>query len=263
MLTNPFPKICYTLGDDKENADMNLFCNILTYISERKWQNSKGQVHRTNGPAVISRDGTGEWWIHGERHRIKDKPAVVKSDGTEEWWIHNKKHRGSNKPAVIKSDGTKEWWVRGKRHRARGKPAVIKSDGTKEWWVHGKRHRARCKPAVIKSDGTSKWWVDGELKLVKDGDGREVKEEDVQTGRLFENMERLIEYYDSESYSVEDEIIDMEWSDVVVRRTLKLHLSCGLMRVYSNEDWARSRSVWIFEETEDSDLDIGQRIFIA
>lgn len=31
------------------------------------YRNKQGELHRTDGPAVIKADGTNEWWIHGEQ----------------------------------------------------------------------------------------------------------------------------------------------------------------------------------------------------
>ena len=46
--------------------------------------NSKGQLHRDNGPAAIYPDGTQCWYRNGQRHR-DDGPAIIHPDGTEIW----------------------------------------------------------------------------------------------------------------------------------------------------------------------------------
>jgi len=45
-----------------------------------------GCKHRPNGPAVIQRDGTLEYFIKGVRHRDGGKPAVIRPDGSLEYW---------------------------------------------------------------------------------------------------------------------------------------------------------------------------------
>jgi len=45
-----------------------------------------GCKHRPNGPAVVQRDGTQEYFIKGIRHRAGDKPAVIYPDGRLEYW---------------------------------------------------------------------------------------------------------------------------------------------------------------------------------
>jgi hypothetical protein len=50
------------------------------------WHNKKGQFHREDGPAFLSKNGIQTWWINGDRHRI-DGPAFIGIDGTQEWWV--------------------------------------------------------------------------------------------------------------------------------------------------------------------------------
>lgn len=45
--------------------------------------------HSEDGPAILSDNGTKEWWLDGQRHRI-DGPAVERPDGKNEFWLHNK-----------------------------------------------------------------------------------------------------------------------------------------------------------------------------
>lgn len=71
-----------------------------------------GQLHRPGGlPAIEWRNGTKEWYEHGERHRA-DGPAHLLSDGGAEWWQNGSKHRADG-PAVISSTGREEWWLHG------------------------------------------------------------------------------------------------------------------------------------------------------
>ena len=53
------------------------------------WYNSKGEFHRTDGPAVEWLDGGNEWWINGKRHRL-DGPAIECADGDLCWFIDDK-----------------------------------------------------------------------------------------------------------------------------------------------------------------------------
>lgn len=110
-------------------------------------------------PAVIEKDGTQEWWVFGNRHRLNG-PAVINSDGTKEWWMNGVRHR-SDGPAVERPDGTMEWWVQGKKHRLGG-PADVLPDGTKVWWQDDQRHRLDG-PAIEYPDGSKAWYIDGEM----------------------------------------------------------------------------------------------------
>jgi hypothetical protein len=53
------------------------------------WLNSKGQIHRDDGPAIIGAHGYQAWMQNGEWHR-EDGPARTWPDGTKEWYIHDK-----------------------------------------------------------------------------------------------------------------------------------------------------------------------------
>ena len=76
------------------------------------WRNEKGQLHREDGPALITSRGDCHWYINGELHR-KDGPALDRTNGNKEWYINGKLHREDG-PAVEYTDGEKEWWVDGK-----------------------------------------------------------------------------------------------------------------------------------------------------
>ena len=51
------------------------------------WHNNFN-IHREDGPAIISPNGQEEWVINGKRHRV-DGPAIL-SPGCNEWWINGK-----------------------------------------------------------------------------------------------------------------------------------------------------------------------------
>lgn len=79
-----------------------------------KYNNILNQLHRDDGPAVITKY-SDEWWINGLLHR-KDGPAIFINKPNyirAEWWINGLLHRENNKPAVIDSDGVIEYWENG------------------------------------------------------------------------------------------------------------------------------------------------------
>jgi hypothetical protein len=53
------------------------------------WKNSKGQLHRTDGPAVKWEGGNEEWFMNGKRHR-QNGPAIVLSSGDKFWYVNGK-----------------------------------------------------------------------------------------------------------------------------------------------------------------------------
>ena len=106
-------------------------------------------LHRLDGPAVIRKNGTKEWYNNGMLHRT-DGPAITTSEGGKAWWVNDKKHR-TDGPAIEEADGTKYWYINNKRHRTDG-PAVEHPGGYKEWWLEGVKvteaeHTRRTQPA--------------------------------------------------------------------------------------------------------------------
>ena len=50
------------------------------------WVND--QLHRPDGPAVISAYGPQAWYVNGQRHRL-DGPAVIWANGDQERWVND------------------------------------------------------------------------------------------------------------------------------------------------------------------------------
>jgi hypothetical protein len=86
-------------------------------------RNSRGRLHRDDGPAAIYPDGTQCWYQDGGLHR-GDGPAIIYPDGTQYWCRNGKRHR-DNGPAIIYPDGTQEWYRAGQRVPA---PPALKPD---------------------------------------------------------------------------------------------------------------------------------------
>ena len=67
--------------------------DALTYRIEfdvfgtRKYRNSAGQLHRTDGPAIEYQNGAKFWVQNNLLHRT-DGPAVMYANGELQWWIH-------------------------------------------------------------------------------------------------------------------------------------------------------------------------------
>jgi len=57
--------------------------------------------------------GTKRWWVNGQLHRI-DGPAVISSAGAKYWYLNGIPHREDG-PAVEWSDGVVDWYYLGKR----------------------------------------------------------------------------------------------------------------------------------------------------
>jgi hypothetical protein len=148
----------------------------LIYADGGKEWWSFGREHRLDGPAIERNGCAKEWWINGEKlteseFKLRKKEPkyldwtltpthILKIDGTREWRLHDELHR-INGPAFISKAGHEEWWQKGLRHREDG-PAVIFVCGDKQWWVKGLMHRVDG-PAVEKIDGTKSWYQYGVL----------------------------------------------------------------------------------------------------
>jgi hypothetical protein len=62
--------------------------SIKTEYPDRiEYYNEKGELHRTDGPAVEWNDGCNSWWINGKLHR-EDGPAREWRDGSKVWYIN-------------------------------------------------------------------------------------------------------------------------------------------------------------------------------
>lgn len=145
-----------------------------------RWRTADGMLHREDGPAVETPDGTLSWFHDGALHRDggpastrpdgyeiwaqhgaphrQDGPAVTYPDGTREWFIHGQRHRDGG-PAIESADGSTTWYQHGVRHRDDG-PAETTADGTRIWYHHGRIHREDG-PAIERTDGISEWYQHG------------------------------------------------------------------------------------------------------
>lgn len=72
-----------------------------------------GELHKTDGPAVVYTDGTQLWFLNGERHRT-DGPAEIYADGTQRWFLHGEAHR-TDGPAIIADYGYL-WFLNGEHY---------------------------------------------------------------------------------------------------------------------------------------------------
>lgn len=87
-----------------------------------KWRNSQGQLHRTNGPAMVFHGGSKCWLQNGEYHR-PDGPAIESACGKKLWYRHGKLHRPDG-PAVIFPDKGSQWFQNGIPCDEHGNPVV-------------------------------------------------------------------------------------------------------------------------------------------
>ena len=63
---------------------------VVNEYGNRRYYNSAGYLHRTNGPAIETSNGYKSWWQDGELHRT-DGPAVEYASGDKVWYINGKR----------------------------------------------------------------------------------------------------------------------------------------------------------------------------
>jgi hypothetical protein len=143
----------------------------LEYPDGQEYYHYGGKLHRTEGPAVLSYEGTRAWYRHGRLYSYNDHHTVEYPDGTKLWCYYfdyctNVKmtcygdlHR-VNGPA-IETKNFKAWYYYSKLHREDG-PAIIYKNGALEWYYRGKRHR-KYKPAIVYPNGDCEWYNYGHL----------------------------------------------------------------------------------------------------
>ena len=64
---------------------MNKLIHTINSQGTESWRNSKGQLHKENGPAVINSRGDEYWGQNGLPHRT-DGPAKIITNGDEDWY---------------------------------------------------------------------------------------------------------------------------------------------------------------------------------
>lgn len=72
-------------------------------------------LHREDGPAIESENGTKEWFLNGDRHR-EDGPAIEYANGGKEWWRNDRLERKVG-PSIEYPNGFKAWYRNGHLYR--------------------------------------------------------------------------------------------------------------------------------------------------
>jgi hypothetical protein len=108
-------------------------------ISQEQWRigneyrNGQSQLHRLDGPAIETANGSKQWYQNGKSHRL-DGPAIEDADGSKSWYQNGELHRLDG-PAFEGAAGSKSWWQNGKLHRLDG-PAIERANGAKSWYIN-------------------------------------------------------------------------------------------------------------------------------
>jgi hypothetical protein len=63
---------------------------VKVYDGDIKHWYLNDKLHREDGPAFESTDGSKYWYLNGELHR-EDGPAIEYVSGFKSWWLNGKK----------------------------------------------------------------------------------------------------------------------------------------------------------------------------
>lgn len=104
-------------GGNMDNNSEETVAELLTLRKEIsksgtiRYYNKDNQYHRINGPAVIWKTGSKEWWENGNLHRIG--AAAIETHYGDRYWYQNDRLHRLDGPAVEFSNGKKEWHIDG------------------------------------------------------------------------------------------------------------------------------------------------------
>ena len=72
---------------DQSLAELLTLTYTVDEIGTKRYRNSRGDLHRAHGAAVIYTDGAEYWYQDGLRHSTYG-PAVIYADGISFWYLH-------------------------------------------------------------------------------------------------------------------------------------------------------------------------------
>ena len=84
--------------------------NPFDKIGDKRWHNEQGQLHRTDGPALIWPNGTQRWYIHGKLHRT-DGPAIDYGNGDKSYYIHGNRLTETEFNDITQSEEHLNWFL--------------------------------------------------------------------------------------------------------------------------------------------------------
>ena len=132
-----------------------------------EWRDAQGRLHRDYDlPAVVWPGHYCEWWVHGERRRVRPEDPHVLFDVGERQWLDARGyfHRDDDLPAIEWPGQFCAWFVHGKLHRQRSEdPHIVYDDGEQQWRDEDENlHRDHGLPAVVGPGTLLEWYHHGE-----------------------------------------------------------------------------------------------------
>lgn len=91
-------------------------CNMAKVVMNdrrgvKEYLNDDDEYHRTDGPAIIWRNGNKYFYTHGKQS-CTTRPSDYYNDGSVAWAINDQMHRNKG-PALDGPNGRKTWWKGG------------------------------------------------------------------------------------------------------------------------------------------------------
>ena len=105
----------------------------ISSAGTKRWYNEQGELHRTDGPAVIYPNGFQSWHFNGNLHRTNG-PAMIHPSGCQFWYINGMYHRIDG-PAVIRSNGSTCWFIHGNQLTEAEYYDIIQSEEHLNWYL--------------------------------------------------------------------------------------------------------------------------------
>ena len=121
---------------------------MVSTAGETRYFNSRGELHREDGPAVIDKRGNEQWFQEGLLHR-EGGPAVIEA-------VYFDPGYGQTKIAT--GQHIMHWYQYGIRHREDG-PAMIYPEQRSVWFPNGRDND----PVERIVEGHSYWCINGEF----------------------------------------------------------------------------------------------------
>jgi hypothetical protein len=128
---------------------MNYIQKLFQLLSSQSRDNSGENISIQKTKEFLNGQMVERWYKDGLLHR-EDGPAYLSDDGTKKWYVHGKLHR-TNGPSIISVENdhlmqqifiTEEYYLDGERHNENG-PALIRVFNNvgkyEEWWFKGRQ----------------------------------------------------------------------------------------------------------------------------
>lgn len=129
------PELCvhFLGGDpcvDERTVEKVFFTKYTDHENHTFLDETLSVRHSFDDQPAVTMMGVSIWYFNGVIHRGDDKPALMSRDGTKEWWVMGKMHR-PNGPAYLGPLQCSAFYLDGV-HMYRD--AI--------WYLHGKRQKS-------------------------------------------------------------------------------------------------------------------------